>query len=153
MQATYCGLPLTLVRHQLHDLRWWDLGLRESVTVMVYPKTAHPPMRLVICWKQHLVPTTGIGNLIHVCSTMMLAVWNSHMTLTGWFLNSTYSLKNKGAWTVLHSDAVEKNHFWFHKEPFCHRFFKEPSLSYLFYNLKNLLLPQRSFCETERFFI
>ncbi len=29
---------------------------------------------------------------------------------------------------------------------------KLPSLSYLFYNLKNLLSPQRSFCETERFF-
>ncbi len=26
----------------------------------------------------------------------------------------------------------QKNHFWFHKEPFSQRFFKEPSLSYLF---------------------
>ncbi len=25
-----------------------------------------------------------------------------------------------------------QNHFWFHKEPFSQRFFKEPSLSYLF---------------------
>jgi len=34
-----------------------------------------------------------------------------------------------------------KNHFWFHKEPFSQSFFKEPSLA--FYNLKNLLSPQR----------
>ncbi len=26
----------------------------------------------------------------------------------------------------------QKNHFWFHREPFSQRFFKEPSLSYLF---------------------
>ncbi len=43
------------------------------------------------------------------------------------------------------------NHFWFHKEPFSQRFFKEPSLSYLFNNLKNILSPQRTVCETERF--
>ncbi len=42
----------------------------------------------------------------------------------------------------------QKNHFWFHKEPFSQR-----PISFLpFYNLKNLLSPQRSFCETERFF-
>ncbi len=27
---------------------------------------------------------------------------------------------------------LQKNHFWFHKEPFSQRFFKEPSISYLF---------------------
>ncbi len=38
----------------------------------------------------------------------------------------------------------QKNHEWFNQ-----RFFKEPSLFLNFYNLKNLLSPQRSFCETE----
>ncbi len=39
----------------------------------------------------------------------------------------------------------KKNHFWFHKEPFSQRFFKEPYFPNLFNNLKNLFSPQRTF--------
>ncbi len=42
-----------------------------------------------------------------------------------------YTLKNKGASKCSSSDAI-KSHFWFHKEPFSQRFFKESSLPYLF---------------------
>ncbi len=41
----------------------------------------------------------------------------------------------------------QKNHFWFHKEPFSQRFIT----FWPFYNLKRVLSPQRAFCETERF--
>uniref|UniRef100_A0A672T3T7 Solute carrier organic anion transporter family member n=1 Tax=Sinocyclocheilus grahami TaxID=75366 RepID=A0A672T3T7_SINGR len=43
-----------------------------------------------------------------------------HFFMVTLFVNLVYTLKNKG------------NHFWFHKEPFSQRIFKEPSLSYLF---------------------
>ncbi len=39
--------------------------------------------------------------------------------------------------------AIEE-HFWFHKEPFSQRFFKEPSLSYLFIIWRT---SQMTFCE------
>ncbi len=55
----------------------------------------------------------------------------------------THTLKNKGASKGSSSDAIEK-HFWFHKEPFSQRF--SQTISCLpFYNLKNLLSPQRTF--------
>ncbi len=43
----------------------------------------------------------------------------------------------------------QKNHFWFHKEPFSQQFFKEPSLSYLciiwrtFFHHKEPLVKQK----------
>ncbi len=38
--------------------------------------------------------------------------------------------------------------FLSYNEPFSQRFFKKTSVSY-FYNLKNLLSPQRTYCETK----
>ncbi len=38
----------------------------------------------------------------------------------------------------------QKNHFLVAQRTYSQRFFKEPSLSYLFKNLKNLLSPQRT---------
>ncbi len=66
--------------------------------------------------------------------------------LASWSINST--LLEIKLLKRFFTAMPEKNHFWFHKQPFSQRFFKEPS----FYNLKNLLSPQISFCETESFF-
>ncbi len=35
-----------------------------------------------------------------------------------------YTLKNKGALKVLHSDGIEEPFFWFHKEQFSQSLFK-----------------------------
>ncbi len=80
------------------------------------------------------------------------------LMVINWFLNCRISggnptPKNKDVSKGSSQRYPRRTNFWFHKEQFSQMFFKEPSLSYLFYNLKNLLSLQRTFCEAERFFI
>ncbi len=66
-------------------------------------------------------------------------------------INVRCTLKNKGASKGFSSNAIEEPFFCSTKNHSVKGSLK--NISFLpFYNLKNLLSPQRSFCETERFF-
>ncbi len=43
-----------------------------------------------------------------------------------------------------------KNHFWFNEEPFSQRFFKEPSLSYLYIILRTFCHHKEPFVKQKR---
>ncbi len=76
-----------------------------------------------------------IQNMIKDCICECVQFILTQHKLTKWMkwlvFGQTTLLKIKVLQKVLQA-MPQKNHFWFHKEPFSQRFFKEPYLPYLF---------------------